>query len=120
MSYIIGQTGSIVLSDDGLIRARGMKRTVRYRYEKMRLGWLCVVVGPFHSAMYGACSYGTKRTSAKKALVRRLGNRFGYIGRLMFSDVDAADKAGIVDIRTTVGVAASPITRRDLVGNAGQ
>ena len=121
MSGVIGQTGSIVLSDDGLMRVRGMKRTVRYRYEKMRDGWLCVVIGPFHSVMYGACSYGTKRTSAKKALVRRLGNQFCYIGRLLFSDVDAADRIGIVDDRTIAdGTTSRPITKNVLVGSAGQ
>lgn len=125
MSYVIGQTGSIVLSDDGLIRARGMKRTVRYRYQPIKCGaqthWLCEVIGPFHSVMYGACSYGTKKTSAKKALVLYLGNRFGYIGRLLFSNVDASDNVGKVDFRLiNEGTMARPITNNILVGSAGQ
>ncbi len=125
MGRIVGQTGSVVLSDDGLIRARGMKRTVRYRYQPIKCGarthWLCEVIGPFHSALYGACSYGAKRTSAKKALIRRLANEFGYIGRLLFSNTDAADNVGIVDSRTIAdGTTSRPITKNVLVGSAGQ
>ncbi len=121
MRKVIGQTGSVVLSDDTIQRQRDEKRTLRYRYQKSRRGWLCEVIGPFHSVMYGACSYGTTRTSAKKSLIRRLGNRFGYLGRLMFSDVDEADNVGIVDSRTIAdGTTSRPITKNVLVGSAGQ
>lgn len=117
----IRQTGSMVLSDDGTIRYRGTKRTVRYRYTKCGKGWLCEVIGPFHSAVYGACSYGTKRTSAKNALRLRLACDYGYYGRLLWSSVDAADNVGRVDLRLiTEGTTARPITNNVLVGSAGQ
>ena len=121
MRKVIGQTGSVVLSDDMLGHQRDKKRTVRYRYQKVRGGWLCEVIGPFHSALYGVNSYGTLRTSAKKALIRRLANDYRYLGHLLFSDVDAGDSVGIVDSRTIQnGDAAIPITKNVLVGSAGQ
>jgi len=121
MRKVIGQTGSVVLSDDSIQRQRDKKRTLRYRYQKARNGWLCEIIGPFHSVMYGACSFGTTRTSAKKSLIRRLGNRFGYLGRLLFSDVDEADKVGVVDQRLiTEWMSNSPITNNILVGSAGK
>ena len=125
MRNVIGQTGSLVLSDDSIHRQIEQKRTVRYRYQKIKCGvkthWLCEVIGPFHSALYGACSYGTKRTSAKTALIRRLANDYRYLGNLLFSDVDTADKVGVVDSRLiTDWMADRPITNNILVGSAGQ
>ncbi len=118
---VIGQTGSTVLSDDKIQYKLSKKRTVRYRYEKCPNGYLAVVIGPFHSALYGTCSFGTKRTSAKKALVRRLANEYNYIGTLLFSDVDESDSVGNPDLRLLAdNTAARPITRNELVGSAGR
>ncbi len=125
MRKVIGQTGSVVLSDDTIQRQIDKKRTVRYRYQSIKCGvkthWLCEVIGPFHSALYGACSYGTKKTSAKAALIRRLANDYRYFGHLLFSDVDAGDSVGDVDFRTIAdGTTSRPITKNVLVGSAGQ
>jgi len=120
---VIGQTGTTVLSDDKLQYKISKKRTVRYRYEKCKLvkGYRAVVVGPFHSALYGACSFGTKRTSAKKALENRLANEYNYIGTMLFSDVDEADTVGIINYRLLAeNATARPISHQELCGSAGQ
>lgn len=119
--HVIGRTGSIVLSDEKIQYKISQKRTARYLYMRCLSGHLAIVVGPFHSALYGACSFGTKRTSAKKALVRRLANDYGYIGTLMFTKVDEADNVGIVNPRLLdYETVARPITRYELCGSAGQ
>lgn len=99
MRKVIGQTGGVVLSDDAVKYKKSKKRTVRYRYVKMRVGYRAEVVGPFHSALYGACGFGALKTSAKAALERNLANNHSYIGRLLFSDVDTADTVGDIDTR---------------------
>ena len=91
---VMGQTGRSVLSDEKIQYKLAQKRTVRYWYVKCQHGYRAEVVGPFHSALYGACGFGTKKTRAKAALERNLANNYGYIGRLIFSDVDEADKVG--------------------------
>ncbi len=96
---VMGQTGKVVLSDATAQYNMGKKRTLRYRYEKCYHGYRAVVIGPFHSRTYGVCSFGTKRTTAKAALIRRLANDYRYIGNLIFSDVDDGDNVGNVDAR---------------------
>jgi hypothetical protein len=96
---VIGQTGSVVLSDDSIAYKKSRKRTVRYQYAKMKCGWIAWVCGPFHSRTYGVQGYGTKRSSAKAALQRRLANDYRYLGHVMFSDVDESDTVGRVDMR---------------------
>lgn len=118
---VIGQTGTMVLSDEKIQYKLSKKRTVRYRYEKCPNGYLAVVIGPFHSALYGALSFGTKRTSAKKALIRRLANEYNYIGTLLFSDVDGSDTVCRIDLRLLAdNTMARPITNNELVGSAGR
>lgn len=118
---VIGQTGSIVLSDETIHYKLSKKRTVRYRYEKCLHGYRAVVVGPFHSALYGACSFGTKKTSSKNALELRLANSYNYIGKMMFSDHDESDTVGIVNPRLLDDNAmARPISNNELVGSAGR
>lgn len=108
---VIGQTGKVVLSDDTVKYNRSKKRTVRYWYEKQHIGWMAFVIGPFHSLLYGVCGYGTKRTTAKAALIRRLANDYRYIGCLLFSDVDESDTVGDFDPRLLDDRAtAQPIT----------
>lgn len=117
MHKVIGQTGTTVLSDEKIQYKLAQKRTVRYRYKKYKNGYRAEVIGPFHSKVYGACSYGTKKTSAKKALERRLANSYGYIGHLLFSDHDESDNVGRVyadDDRP-----ASPISTCVAIGSAG-
>ncbi len=117
MNRVIGQTGrkGAVLSDGIVQYKKSKSRTARYWYMKIGRGWLCQINGPFHSALYGACSFGTTRRSAKKALVYRLANDYGYLGCLLFSDVDTADKVGIVDYRLVIdNMKARPITIGDL------
>ncbi len=98
MNKVIGQTGSVVLSDDAVFRKLSEKRTVCYRYVRMtRSYYRAEVVGPFHSAYYGLSSFGTTRLRAKAALIRCLANSFGYMGRLIFSVDDEADHVGEVD-----------------------
>jgi hypothetical protein len=119
---VIGQTGSVVLSDEAIQYKIDKKRTVRYRYVWMKpIGlWRAEVIGPFHSALYGTQGIGTKKAHAKRALVMRLGNRFGYIGHLMFSDHDEADTIGQHDSRTLEDRQASPISMAEAIGSAGQ
>lgn len=105
---VIGQTGSIVLSDESIQRKQEKKRTVRYRYVKMgKNSYRAEVISPFHKDIYGACSFGTTRQSAKKALQRHLRNSYRYMGSLLFSDVDAANDIyrTVSRSRTLVGVA---------------
>lgn len=118
MQKVIGQTGTTVLSDEKIQYRLDKKRTVRYNYQKLKLGWLCQVIGPFHSKLYGACSFGTKKTSAKSALERNLSVNYGYIGKMMFSDVDEADKIG-GRVYSDDDRSASPISTCVAVGSAG-
>jgi hypothetical protein len=118
---VIGQTGKTVLSDNMIQFKASYKKTVRYRYQKMTHGWLAQVIGPFHSRLYGACSFGTLKRWAKVALKNRLGKEYGYIGTMLFSDVDTSDTVGEVDSRLLdEGQLAHPITLGELIGQAGQ
>jgi hypothetical protein len=94
-SKVIGQTGRVVLSDDITRVKRSKRSTVRYGFVKMQQGFRCEVIGPFFSRCYGECSFGPKRVLALAALKRRLANERGYLGHLMFSDVDDADNVGL-------------------------
>lgn len=108
---VIGQTGSVVLSDETIHRKLSRKRTVRYQYTRVKHGWTTWVSGPFHSRTYGACGFGTDKRRSKAALQRRLANSYRYLGHMLFSDVDEADKVGIVDDRLLdVGVVNRAIT----------
>jgi len=71
------------------------RRAVRYMYEKCQHGYRAVVVGPFHSKLYGTCGFGTKKTRAKAALQRNLANNFGFIGTMLMTDKDEADNVGL-------------------------
>lgn len=115
---VIGQTGSVVLSDDSIFRNRSAKRTVRYQYQKVKLGWIAWVCGPFHSRTYGAQGYGSSKKWAKAALQRRLANDYRYLGNLMFSDVDESDTVGIVNPRLLDEPTARPISK-DVVRRCG-
>ncbi len=120
---VMGQTGRTVLSDDMIQFKREKKRTVRYRYQKVPCGFIAEVIGPFHSTFYGTLSFATKKYRAKAALKRRLGNQFGYIGTMLYSDVDEADNIGNVDLRLLDDEAGErPITKTssELVGSAGR
>ena len=106
---VIGQTGSMVISDEGIAYDRSRARTVRYQYRKIVQSdkngkvigtcWIAWVCGPFHSRTYGVQGYGASRKRAKAALQRRLSNDYGYLGHLLFSDVDESDTVGVVDMR---------------------
>ena len=121
MQKVIGQTGRMALSDEAIQYKLSRKRTVRYRYVKCDYGYRTEVVGPFHSVLYGACGFGTKKSLAKAALERNLANNYGYIGKMMFSDVDEADNVGRVDPRLLDENATSrPISNGELIGSAGQ
>jgi hypothetical protein len=136
MSNVIGQTGRVVLSDYVIMFERSKKRTVRYRYslissvkvatdkgkDRTVCLWKAEVIGPFHSAYYGTCAFGSKKLRSKAALERRLGNEFGYIGTLLYSDDDTADNVGEVDLRLWDDHQnGRPITKTsgELVGSAG-
>lgn len=131
MQAVIGQTGKIVLSDEMIHFKVSQKRTARYRYERCGSGWIAVVIGPFHSRLYGANSYGTKKSRAKTALDRSLVNNFGYIGQLLFSDVDDSDVTGLSQAELNhranneereamKNAVARPITTHELCGVTGQ
>lgn len=121
MQKVMGQTGRTVLSDDTIQYKVAQKRTIRYRYVKMTVGYRAEVVGPFHSRTYGVCSFGTKKTSAKNALKLRLANDYGYLGVMLFSDVDTADNVGDPDPRLLdANATARRLTFSDLCGTAGQ
>jgi len=96
---VIGQTGTVVLSDDAIYRKQTRKRTVRYQYTKVKSGFMAWVCGPFHSRTYGVCSFGATKIQSKAALKVRLAKDYGYLGHMMFSDVDEADMVGDVDLR---------------------
>lgn len=117
---VIGQTGQCVLSDEAIQYKLAQKRTVRYQYKKVKHGWTAWVCGPFHSRTYGACGFGTSKARAKAALERNLTNNYGYLGHLMYSDVDEADIVGVIDERLLPDNAeARPITAHNAVGSAG-
>lgn len=100
---VVGQTGKCVLSVEGVLYNLSRERTVRYRYVKHPVGertyWYTEVIGPFHSRYYGTCAFGTTRKRAKAALQDVLGREFGYMGVMMFSDVDTSDTVGFMDQR---------------------
>ena len=116
---VMGQTGKVVLSDDKIQYKLARKRTVRYNFMRVKYGWICIVLGPFHSATYGVCAFGTKKKTAKATLQRRLANDYRYIGKMLFSVVDEADNVGKVDNRVLSDCAQSPISICDAVGTAG-
>lgn len=119
---VMGQTGRVVLSDTMLQFKSGRAKTVRYNYVRVPNGFLCQVIGPFHSALYGACSFATRKFRAKAALQRRLANDYRYFGCMMFSDVDDADNVGNVDLRLWDQISSGrPITKTpgELIGTAG-
>ncbi len=136
MNNVIGQTGRVVLSDTVLQFKSGRKKTVRYRYQKISsvrvetdngkgrtiCVWKAEVIGPFHSALYGVCSYGSKKKRTKAALQRRLMNDYRYFGNMLLSAVDDADNVGNVDLRLWDQISSGrPITKTsgELVGSAG-
>ncbi len=96
---VIGQTGAVVLSDDSIAYNRSKARTVRYQYQKVQLGWIAWVCGPFHSEVYGTQGFGSSKKFAKAALKMRLANDYRYLGGMLFSDVDESDTVGVVDMR---------------------
>ncbi len=101
---VIGQTGSVDLSDASLHRAMSRGRTARYSYIVLsypngRKHYLASVNGPFHSRTYGATGFGTDKVSAKEALQRRLANDYRYFGGLRLSAQDTSDSVGIVNPR---------------------
>lgn len=97
---VIGQTGRITVSDDSVIRRRQAgERLVRYQYQKVKCGWITWACGPFHSRTYGLCGFGTNKARAKAELYRHLNEDFGYIGPMLFSTIDFADKVGEIDPR---------------------
>lgn len=117
---VMGQTGRTVLSDDTIQYKKEERRTVRYKYQKVQHGWMCVVVGPFHSRTYGVNAFGTTKKTSKAKLETRLANDYRYIGNLMFSDVDEADTVGIPDPRLwELWVRNCPISHTEAVGSAG-
>lgn len=98
----------------------GRDRTLRYRYVKMKVGYRAEVVGPFHSAMYGTCSFGMKKKTAKAALQRRLVCEFGFIGTMQIGR-DESDTVGIVDERLIhENAKCGPMDWVELVGSAGK
>lgn len=108
---VIGQTGSMLLSDDTRLLVKGKRRIVRYHYDKVKSGWLAWVCGPFHSRTYGACGFGTSKVRAKETLQNNLAHNYGYIGNLLFSDVDEGDNVGDIDNRLVADNAiAAPVT----------
>ena len=137
MAGVIGQTGRVVLSDDVIQFKASHKKTVRYRYQLMSsvkvatdnpkvdrtvCQWKAEVIGPFHSSLYGACSYGSTRKRSKAALQRRLMCDYRYNGVMLLSATDDADNVGNVDTRLWDQVSSGrPITKgfAELVGSAG-
>jgi hypothetical protein len=121
-SPVAGQTGKVVLSDGTLKYDKDRRRAVRYKFTKMGPNnWQAWVCGPFHSVLYGVCSFGTTKSRAKDSLQRRLANDYGFIGTMMLSADDEADKVGEVDCRLLDQRAnAWPITRLQACGSAGQ
>jgi len=136
MNNVMGQTGRVVLSDTVLQFKSGKKKTVRYRYvlvskikvpsdkggERVVRQWKAEVIGPFHSALYGVCSYGSTKKRSKAALHRRLMNDYRYFGVMLLSAVDDADNVGNVDLRLWDQISSGrPITKTagELVGSAG-
>lgn len=100
------------------------KRAVRYRYVAMfnsTRQYRAEIIGPFHSALYGLCGFGTTKARAKAELKRNLANNHGFIGTMLVSDKDEADTVGLLD-RDLIDAHTSPcpISFQDLIGAAGQ
>lgn len=95
------------------------KRAVRYMMIRMWRGYYRAdVVGPFHSALYGVCGFGTTRAKAKIALQRNLANNHGFIGSVLLTTKDEADSVGVRYPNEMT--ADRPITLLEAVGSAGQ
>jgi len=112
-SAVIGQTGrSIKLSDDLIQYKKSKRRTVRYQYTKVQSGWMAWICGPFHSRTYGVCGFGARKASAKATLQRRLVDDYGYLGNLIFSDIDDADNVRMAGLRVRSDYEMQPIPIR--------
>jgi len=129
-SAVIGQTGSVVLSDDSVWHPVSQKRAVRYRIVGRNARYRAEVIGPFHSRLYGACSYGTTKDRAKVALKNRLMNSYGYHGFMLLSGVDESDTVGLSAVEiwhrannpqreALKNLIPAPITLREAIGSAG-
>ncbi len=95
------------------------KRAVRYMMIRMgRSSYRADIVGPFHSALYGVCGFGTTRARAKVALQRNLANNHGFIGSVLLTVNDEADNVGVRYPNEMTP--ERPITIMEAVGSAGQ
>lgn len=114
---VIGQTGSTALSVEKLMYKLAHKRTLQYWVRKLKIGgFKAEIIGPFHSRLYGACSYGTSRAVAKERLQDYLANEYGYLGRLSVSKTDDAERVRY----PTETTSDRPITKAEFTGSAGQ
>ena len=83
-SSVIGQTGTVVLSDDSIQRRAAKARTVRYimvRKSARRIE--LSVCSPEHSRMYGVTIYGSTLARAETKLKSVLANDYRYFGNLI-------------------------------------
>lgn len=95
------------------------KRAVRYMITRMWRSWYRAdIVGPFHSALYGVCGFGTTRAMAKVALQHNLANNYGFIGSVLLTVKDEADNVG--DRYPDEMTPERPITLLEAVGSAGR
>lgn len=128
---VFGSTSSDrpLLSDDAIKYRIEKRRACYYRYEPFYVPnrdgsrtrrWAAVVIGPFHSRLYGVNAIRTKRKDAKATLKQILASRYGYIGNLVYREHDEGDTVGRApDPRVVSDYAQSPISVCEAVGKAG-
>ena len=98
---MLAQTGKTVLSVDMIHRKRSKRQTIRYQFMRIGDGWTAWVCGPFRHRLYGQSARGhssyasTAKARAKQLLADRLAREFGYLGNLMYSDLDESDTVGL-------------------------
>jgi hypothetical protein len=112
------------------------KRAVRYWYvltirTKHGNRYRAEIVGPFHSRLYGTCSYGATKALAKARLKATLANDYGFLGTMLLANKDESDTVGLSAselLRRTNNVqrkvlphsSRRPISALEAVGSAGQ
>jgi len=121
-TVIRSTNGRIALSDEAIQFKLSVGRSVRYQYYRLsKKVWCCWVCGPFHSRYYGVSSFGITKVASRDNLSDNLARNFGFIGTLLFSDVDTADTVGIpYDGAITIANSACPISLLEAVGSAGR
>lgn len=119
------------VSNESTTYKSARKRAVQFWYVRVSAGYRAEVVGPFHSVLYGTCSFGRTRASAKARLKSNLARNHGFVGSMVLTNEDDADNVGLsiaevwrrannIEREEMFATSTGPISFQELCGAAGQ